>query len=152
MSVANFTVFGEIVAGSRIIVAEYPSKPGGCGIWYKLPNGNKQTAFPKAELEASESGFFKSQNLDIEIQVNDGAEFERLIWTEEDFTTLSLPVAVMSLLSLSSLSSLFSNNIFSICTSTCFRQAFVQETRDFKNTGTQALPKFVSSRRNLVGP
>ena len=26
---------------------------GGCGIWYKLPNGNKQTAFPKAELEAS---------------------------------------------------------------------------------------------------
>ena len=44
---------------------------------------------PKAELEA----FFKSQNLDIEIQVNDGAEFERLIWTEEDFTTLSLAAA-----------------------------------------------------------
>ena len=52
------------MAGSRILVAEYPSKPGGCGIWYKLPNGNKQTAFPKAELEA----FFRSQNLDIEIQ------------------------------------------------------------------------------------
>ena len=130
------------MAGSRILVAEYPSKPGGSGIWYILPNGIKQIAFPKAELEASESGFFKSQNLDIEIQVNDGAEFERLIWTEEDFTTLSLPVAVMSLLSLSSLSSLschsLSNNIFSICTSTCFRQAFVQETRDFKNTGTQS--------------
>ena len=53
MSVADYTVFGEIVAGSKILVAEYPSKPGGCGIWYKLPNGNKQTAFPKAELEAS---------------------------------------------------------------------------------------------------
>ena len=77
------------MAGSRILVAEYPSKPGGSDIWYKLPNGNKQTAFPKAELEA----FFKSQNLDIEIQVNDGAEFERLIWTEEDFTTLSLAAA-----------------------------------------------------------
>jgi hypothetical protein len=83
------------VAGSRILVAEYPSKPGGSGIWYILPNGIKQIAFPKAEpeLEASESGFFKSQNLDIEIQVNDGAEFERLIWTEEDFTTLSLAAA-----------------------------------------------------------
>ena len=56
MSVADYTVFGEIVAGSKILVAEYPSKPGGCGIWYKLPNGNKQTAFPKAELEA----FFRS--------------------------------------------------------------------------------------------
>ena len=89
MSRANFTVFGEIVAGSRIIVAEYPSKPGGSGIWFKLPNGIKQIAFPKAELEA----FFKSQNLDIEIQVNDGAEFERFIWTEEDFTTLSLAAA-----------------------------------------------------------
>ena len=89
MSVADYTVFGEIVTGSKILVAEYPSKPGGCGIWYKLPNGNKQTAFPKAELEA----FFRSQNLDIEIQVNDGAEFERLIWTEEDFTTLSLAAA-----------------------------------------------------------
>ena len=52
MSVADYTVFGEIVTGSKILVAEYPSKPGGCGIWYKLPNGNKQTAFPKAELEA----------------------------------------------------------------------------------------------------
>ena len=83
MSRANFTVFGEIVAGSRIIVAEYPSKPGGSGIWFKLPNGNKQIAFPKAELEA----FFKSQNLDIEIQVNDGAELDRqLIWTDEGFT------------------------------------------------------------------
>ena len=61
MSVADYTVFGEIVTGSKILVAEYPSKPGGCGIWYKLPNGNKQTAFPKAELEA----FFRSQNLDI---------------------------------------------------------------------------------------
>tara|TARA_B000000441_G_C21499602_1_gene208619 strand:+ start:146 stop:394 length:249 start_codon:yes stop_codon:yes gene_type:complete len=81
------------VAGSRILVAEYPSKPGGSGIWYILPNGIKQIALPKAELEASESGFFKSQNLDIEIQVNDGAEFERLIWTEEDFTTLSLAAA-----------------------------------------------------------
>jgi len=77
------------VAGSRILVAEYPSKPGGSGIWYILPNGIKQIAFPKAELEASESGFFKN----IEIQVNDGAEFERLIWTEEDFTTLSLAAA-----------------------------------------------------------
>ena len=67
MSVAEYSVYGEIVAGSTILVAEYPSKPGGCGIWYKLPNGNKQTAFPKAELEA----FFRSQNLDIEIQVND---------------------------------------------------------------------------------
>mgnify|MGYP001332030491 CR=1 FL=1 len=56
MSVADYTVFGEIVTGSKILVAEYPSKPGGCGIWYKLPNGNKQTAFPKAELEA----FFRS--------------------------------------------------------------------------------------------
>ena len=53
MSVAEYSVYGEIVAGSKILVAEYPSKPGGCGIWYKLPNGNKQTAFPKAELEAS---------------------------------------------------------------------------------------------------
>ena len=52
MSVAEYSVYGEIVAGSKILVAEYPSKPGGCGIWYKLPNGNKQTAFPKAELEA----------------------------------------------------------------------------------------------------
>ena len=83
MSRANFTVFGEIVAGSRIIVAEYPSKPGGSGIWYILPNGIKQIAFSKAELEA----FFKSQNLDIEIQVNDGAELDRqLIWTDEGFT------------------------------------------------------------------
>jgi len=57
------------VAENRILVAEYPSKPGGSGIWYILPNGIKQIAFPKAELEA----FFKSQNLDIEIQVNDGA-------------------------------------------------------------------------------
>ncbi len=56
MSVAEYSVYGEIVAGSKILVAEYPSKPGGCGIWYKLPNGNKQTAFPKAELEA----FFRS--------------------------------------------------------------------------------------------
>ena len=56
MSVAEYSVCGEIVAGSTILVAEYPSKPGGCGIWYKLPNGNKQTAFPKAELEA----FFRS--------------------------------------------------------------------------------------------
>ena len=56
MSVAEYSVYGEIVAGSTILVAEYPSKPGGCGIWYKLPNGNKQTAFPKAELEA----FFRS--------------------------------------------------------------------------------------------
>ena len=77
------------MAENRILVAEYPSKPGGSGIWYKLSKGNKQIAFPKAELEA----FFKSQNLDIEIQVNDGAEFERLIWTEEDFTTLSLAAA-----------------------------------------------------------
>ena len=53
MSVADYTVFGEIVAGSRILVAEYPSKPGGSGIWYILPNGIKQIAFPKAELEAS---------------------------------------------------------------------------------------------------
>ena len=83
MSVADYTVFGEIVTGSKILVAEYPSKPGGCGIWYKLPNGNKQTAFPKAELEA----FFRSQNLDIEIQVNDGTELDRqLIWTDEGFT------------------------------------------------------------------
>ena len=93
MSVAEYSVYGEIVAGSTILVAEYPSKPGGCGIWYKLPNGNKQTAFPKAELEA----FFRSQNLDIEIQVNDhhdGTELDRqLIWTEEDFTTLSLAAA-----------------------------------------------------------
>ena len=76
MSVAEYSVYGEIVAGSTILVAEYPSKPGGCGIWYKLPNGNKQTAFPKAELEA----FFRSQNLDIEIQVNDhhdGTELDR---------------------------------------------------------------------------
>ena len=56
MSVAEYSVYGEIVAGSKILVAEYPSKPGGCGIWYKLPNGNKQTAFPKSELEA----FFRS--------------------------------------------------------------------------------------------
>ena len=56
MSVAEYSVYGEIVAGSKILVAEYPSKPGGCGIWYKLPNGHKQTAFPKAELEA----FFRS--------------------------------------------------------------------------------------------
>ena len=56
MSVAEYSVYGEIVAGSKILVAEYPSKPGGGGIWYKLPNGNKQTAFPKAELEA----FFRS--------------------------------------------------------------------------------------------
>ena len=56
MSVAEYSVYGEIVAGSKILVAEYPSKPGGCGIWYKLSNGNKQTAFPKAELEA----FFRS--------------------------------------------------------------------------------------------
>ena len=75
------------MAGSRILVAEYPSKPGGSGIWYILPNGIKQIAFPKAELEASESGFFKSQNLDIEIQVNDGTELDRqLIWTDEGFT------------------------------------------------------------------
>ena len=40
MSVAEYSVYGEIVAGSKILVAEYPSKPGGCGIWYKLPNGN----------------------------------------------------------------------------------------------------------------
>ena len=79
------------MAGSRILVAEYPSKPGGSGIWYILPNGIKQIAFPKAELELE--AFFKSQNLDIEIQVNDGAEFERFIWTEEDFTTLSLAAA-----------------------------------------------------------
>ena len=74
------------MAGSRILVAEYPSKPGGSGIWYILPNGIKQIAFPKAELEA----FFKSQNLDIEIQVNDhhdGTELDRqLIWTDEGFT------------------------------------------------------------------
>ena len=141
------------MAGSRILVAEYPSKPGGSGIWYILPNGIKQIAFPKAEpeLEASESGFFKSQNLDIEIQVNDGAEFERLIWTEEDFTTLSLPVAVMSLLSLSSLSSLFSNNIFPFAQAHAFAKLLYRR-QEISKTLALSLPKFVSSRRNLVGP